>query len=249
MTLEAAVAQNLRLRACLPNWESISSDSVLLRVIRKGVQLKLKKKPKPRKARTMASQPEKLQEAIDQMAAKAVIRPLTTKETLATRFWTSVFDCPKRDSDKVRVITDLRPLNDLLGVPKFRQETWTTLLEVLESPEAQWAVRLDLVDFYHHLALHPNSARWARFRDPSGRAYQCTGLPFGLSASPYWTHRLTKPVVAAMRQAGLRLFWYVDDILLCGPSAETVTEQLALLVTNLTKLGFKINAKKSTFVP
>ena len=80
------------------------------------------------------------------MLQRGVIRRLSPQELAATRFWTPVFARPKKNSPKMRVITDLRALNALTSPPKFKQDNWGTLLAILREPEAQYAVRLDLTD-------------------------------------------------------------------------------------------------------
>ena len=49
-----------------------------------------------------------------------------------------------------------------------------------------------------------------------------TALPFRLASSPYWAHRLSKPILQWARAQKLTLVWYVDDVLILGKSAQEV---------------------------
>jgi len=116
-----------RLQARIGFWESITKDKELLRTIQKGVRLRLHGTPMPFTAHTRAADPDKLQEAMQAMLNRKVVRVLSPQEEAATRTWTPVFGVP--------VITDLRRLNERLGIPKF-QATWQSLLSLLEDPMA-----------------------------------------------------------------------------------------------------------------
>ena len=56
-----------------------------------------------------------------------------------------------------------------------------------------------------------------------GQAYAYTALPFGLSASPSCFTKVMKPVVRCLRAEGIRVVFYLDDILLLvGSEANAV---------------------------
>ena len=59
-----------------------------------------------------------LQSTIGEYLQAGAIRKLTPKEQACTRTWTPIFGLEKRDSHKIRVITDLRVLIDVakLGI-------------------------------------------------------------------------------------------------------------------------------------
>ena len=151
-----------------------------MQVIEEGVRLKLTKMPTPMSARARGD-PQQLKDLLDKMVERGVVRRLTQEEISRTQFWTPVFGVPKRDSDELRLITDLRSINKLLHTPKFKQATWASLLTVLVEPKARFAVWADLKDFYHHLGLHKESSRWTMVAQ---QGYEFIGLPFGLSSSP-----------------------------------------------------------------
>lgn len=79
--------------------------------------------------------------------------------------------------------------------------------------------------------------------------YQLRALPFGLSASPWWSHKLAAPIIRTAREAGLVLLWYVDDVLVVGNSPLHVRQSVKFLVSLLNSLGILINEEKSQLEP
>ena len=172
------------------------------------------------------------------------VRELTTTEIQKTKSWTSIFPREKKDTPKVRMITDMRPLNRCADVPKHRAERWTDVLANLENKEALWGITFDLKNWYHHLQLHPDTGRWARFKI-ANRGFQCTALPFGWALSPYWANKLSKPVRAWMHEQGWIFNWWVDDVLLLAPTKHEAERRATLFVEKLTTLGIAVNIRKS----
>ena len=69
------------------------------------------------------------------------------------------------------------------------------------------------------------------------QSIQMLGLPFGLQCSPFWAHRLYKPMLEHLRGMGFILCWYVDDILLLGETPSHVLSCLKYLLQLLAQLG------------
>ena len=75
-----------------------------------------------------------------------------------------------------------------------------------------------------------------------------TALPFGLASSPYWAHRLSKPILEWARAQKLTLVWY-NDVLILGKSAHEVKRAATLLLRKLTSLGTQLNPSKCKLTP
>jgi hypothetical protein len=86
-----------------------------------------------------------------------------------------------------------------------------------------------------------------RFKLRSGEAYEMKALPFVLSCSPYWTHRLSKVVLSGIRTnlPGVSIVWYVDDIATLRETKLQVEQMATALINFLTKLGIEVNRKKT----
>ena len=78
---------------------------------------------------------------------------------------------------------------------------------------------------------------------------QFNALPFGLQCSPYWTHKLARPLISYLRNLGVKLVWYVDDILILGTCPADVRSSLATAVRLFNDVGVQVNWTKSTPTP
>ena len=146
-------------RQSIPEWEKLGTDNVLLQVLKKGINAPLHAVPQPRAA-TKYHNEESLMTTIGEYLEAGVIRELTKEER--TRFWIPTFGREKKDSHKVRLITDLRQLNTCHQVRKHKAKTWQNVLQTVSDTKLRWGVTLDIKSYYHHLQLHPDIQRWMR---------------------------------------------------------------------------------------
>ena len=109
-------------------------------------------------------------------------------------------------------------------------------------------VKLDLKDAYFSVPVADNYRKYLRFEWAS-RLYEYTCLPFGLTSAPWIFTKLFRPVLAYLRQRGVRCLMYLDDKLLLGNSPEEVKENFDLCQKLITSLGFTINWKKTVQQP
>ena len=58
------------------------------------------------------------------LATRAMIK-LTRDEASRTKVWTQVFGRAKKESSKIRLITDLQHLNQCHQVPRHKAKLWT----------------------------------------------------------------------------------------------------------------------------
>lgn len=90
-------------------------------------------------------------------------------------------------------------------------EGLVTVWELIEAND--WMVKLDLKDAYLTVPVAEEHQRLLRF-EWQGRKYQFVCLPFGLASAPRTFTKLLKPVVAFLRERGIRLVCYLDDFLI-----------------------------------
>jgi hypothetical protein len=228
---------------CIDAWKSLGTDKVLLQVLTKGINAPLHTVPKPRAATNHHNQ-ESLMQTIGEYLAAGVIRPLTEEEEQRTRFWTPTFGREKKDSHKVRLITDLRLLNACHQVPKHKAETWQTVLQTVSNNKLRWGVTLDLKSYYHHLRLHPDMQRWMRIK-VMNTSYQIVAMPFGWALAPWWANKFSKPIKAWLNHQQWEHCWWIDDVLILGETKKQTEERATALVNKLTTLGITVNKEKS----
>ena len=86
-------------------------------------------------------------------------------------------------------------------------ETQGSVRAAIRSQE--WTVSIDIRDAYLRVPMHKAVRKYLRFV-VNKQIYQFTCLPFGLATSPREFTKLLRPVVALLRQRGVRLHVYLD---------------------------------------
>jgi hypothetical protein len=65
----------------------------------------------------------------------------------------------------------------------------------------------------------------------------------------HWISKVLKPVDALFRRNGIRCCYYIDDSLIMNQDFEKCTPETAFVASEMDKLGFTENMKKSVFQP
>ena len=241
--------QWLGVRSRIHHWEKITSDSLLLSAITHGVRAPLHSLPNPNECTTRVCQPQpEIEKTIAEYVATQAIRPLDKETEQRTKYWVPIFGREKKQevggNHKVRLITDLRDLNECQDIQSHHPQTLKQILETLRDTTLLWGLTLDLKAYYHHLALHKTTQRWMRFWYQN-QGFQIVGMPFGWTMSPFWAHRLALPVRKQLTEWGIPHSWRVDDVLILGRSQEETNLRATKLVNLLTSLGIQVNPDKS----
>jgi len=104
---------------------------------------------------------------------------------------------------------------------------------------------IDLEEAYNAVPLHPLHRHLVRTVLPCGLILEAQVMIFGLSPAPIAFTRLLLPAVHWLRQQGLRLGAYLDDIgLATRPVMSTAAEHLCLVLSLFFELGFSFKAAK-----
>ena len=111
-------------------------------------------------------------------------------------------------------------------------------------------VKLDLKDAYLIIPMAKESWNLLAFQaGPSHKLMQFRCLPFGLCTAPFAFSKTTKPITQFLRQLGIHLILYLDDLLLAAPTKEQLLVNLSTALWLFTSLGFLINIPKSITTP
>jgi hypothetical protein len=161
-------------------------------------------------------------------------------------FYSHIFTVTKKDSDKLRLVINLSPLNKLLVKNRFKMETPSTITYALQ--QGDWTISVDLTDAYLHVPMHPSAWKFIRFV-VGKRVYEFTALPFGLSPAPYVFLRVMSTISRAAHKRLLHLCLYLDDSLLKNAMRERLCQQIPVLLGLFDSLGFLRNDKKSLLIP
>ena len=141
---------------------------------------------------------------------------------------------------------NLRALNQYVRVEHFKMEGLHLVPDLLQQRD--WMVKMDLKDAYLQIPIHPDHQHLLQFIwGQKHFKFQC--LPFGLSSAPRVFTKLLKPVVGFLRQIGLRLIVYLDDMLFMHTNKDQLEAMAPLICKIFEALGLMVNTKKSLLNP
>lgn len=151
---------------------------------------------------------------------------------------------PKKNG-KLRLITDLRLLNEHLDSPHFQCEGINTASKLVKHGD--YMCKTDLKDGFFHIPIYQPHQTYLGF-EYNGTYYVWCALPFGLCCSPYFFNKCLRPIVTFLRAQGIRVVLYVDDCLIIARQSCIVDHRDFVLQT-LQELGLVINFDKSQLEP
>ncbi|XP_033996615.1 LOW QUALITY PROTEIN: uncharacterized protein LOC117490940 [Trematomus bernacchii] len=183
----------------------------------------------------------------------AELRELLLKEAISRvpqgeenqGYYSRYFLVPKKTGG-MRPILDLSVFNKVIMKRPFHMLTIRQVLECVH--QGDWFTSIDLKDAYFHVAIIPKHRKYLRFSF-QGISYQYNRLPFGYSLAPRTFSKCVETALQPLHRGGMRVLFYLDDLLLLARSREEVALQTVQLVSHLSKLGFIINWKKSCPLP
>jgi hypothetical protein len=185
-----------------------------------------------------------LVDEVTSLVSKAAVEEVPQEE--AYQGWYGHYFLVKKKSGGLRPILNLKPLNKLLQVEKFKMETLKSV--ILATQPGEWVASVDLKDAYFHVAIRESHRKYLRFA-LQGKCYQYRVLPFGLSSSPRVFTKVLAPVMAALRTEGVHIHPYLDDILIRAQSPTELRLSVTRTLAALQRTGYVINQEKSQLQP
>ena len=107
---------------------------------------------------------------------------------------------------------------------------------------------IDLKDAYFHLAIHKEHRNKLRFQW-KGKQFQYRCAPFGVTSLPRIFTKLMKNIIKVVRGWGIRIVFYLDDLLIMANSKSLVVQQTIQVIQFMMQLGLTINWKKCKLIP
>ena len=235
-----------RLRLFAHNWQKLSSDQIILNMV-KAWEIPFHSKPfqnhPPRNFSHNREQQKLISQEISNMLEKgAIVRTSYSRGQVLS----NIFLREKKEKGEFRPIINLKGVNEHIPYQKFKMESIKNLRSLLK--EGDFMVKIDLKDAYYSIPLNTNSRKFVRF-EWQGNLYEFTCLMFGLGPGPRIFTKLLKVPITLLRRLKIRIIIYIDDMLIMGASWEEILLARDSTLHLLQALGFVINWKKSVLEP
>ena len=229
----------------MENWRQVTQDQWVLETIW-GYRIPFVSEPRklqlPRQLCLSNEGKALLEVEIQEMLEKGAIQEARTK---GRGFVSNVFLVPKKEGGQ-RPVINLKKLNEYIHTEHFKMEVIHLLKDLLRKGD--WMTKVDLKDAYFMVPIRAEDRDFLKFvcRD---RCYMFNCLPFGLACAPWVFTKILKPVAAQLRELGVRMIVYIDDMLIIAETPELLRDHTAGLIYQLENLGFIISYKKCVLEP
>ena len=175
-------------------------------------------------------------EEVQELLAKQAIREA---QIFPNSFISQLFLVEKKGG-RQRPVINLKALNSFVRSEHFKMEGLHILPDIIQTGD--YMIKLDLKDAYLQIPIHQDHQHLLQFQWEE-KTYQFMCFPIGLTSAPRVFTKVLKPPLGVLRQMGIRLVVYLDDILILHQSREEL-ECLAPLICSLFEaLGLVINTK------
>ena len=132
-------------RAALDEWEPLTEDKAIIKVIKHGVDIPLVQIPRPLDL-PLRDELGTLTSVIDESIRAGAVQPLAKSKARSTKHWIPMSAVRKRDSGKSRLISQFNELNTCFPCPRVKPDSWKTVQELLQDPTLCWGATADMAN-------------------------------------------------------------------------------------------------------
>ena len=224
-------------------WQDLVTDNDFLSLLKDGVRLPLKQEP-PSIDCNNYYMPITYAAFVTSEIAELLASGAIEKCQSRPHCISPITYVPKK-GNRLRLVIDLRKLNEHIQTPSFKYEDINIVLDQIQQGDK--LISLDLRNGFQHVLVHPADRNLLGFRWQN-IWYRFCVLPFGLSCSPYFFCKILCTVSNFLREHSMWICIYMDDILLMAKPADIMQHHEMLLLT-LQRLAWKVNWDKSSLTP
>lgn len=161
--------------------------------------------------------------------------------TTSFKFNSPVWPVLKPNGD-YRFTVDYRKVNERTPLLEGTLPDIQTITNQIVAYKPKFFATIDLSDMFFAIPLHEESREWSTFTW-NNRQYRFTRLPQGYKNSPIIAHHcLTRSLPETPE--GVKLWSYVDDILIAGLDKDSVEKALKIVTGSLITKGWTIQDRK-----
>lgn len=138
------------------------------------------------------------------------------------------------------------PINCALDDTHFKMEGWREITELIEPDDFTFS--LDLEKGYSQVPLKRSMRNFFLFRF-NKKMFRYLVMPFGLGDAPRDFSYIVKRVVAIFRARGIRVVFYIDDLIFFAKSMREALRVRKFVMHTLHRLGIRVSKEKSLLQP
>ena len=233
-----------RLKKHAKFWEEMGASKFILSVIKDGYRLPFVRSPPAGRLRNQRSCDD--HEAFVNQAVKDLLECGSAVE-VKQEFTKCVSPLGVvQGASKLRLILDLRQVNNCLSKPSFKLEDIRTAAKIYRKGD--FVVTFDLKSGYHHVDIAEEHWKYLCF-EWKEKFYCFRSLPFGLSTAPHLFNKMVRVMVRYWRAMGIRCMMFFDDGSAGGESEMEGKKIAATLKDTLQRAGWVANEEKSCWEP
>lgn len=234
-----------KLQYCLDVWKNFTDDAWILQTV-SGYCIEFDYSPVQFKIPQEITFSEEEKKCVDfEISEMLNLGAIVPSEWEEDQYVSNIFIVPKPNG-RYRPIINLKYLNQFIHFEHFKQETFKTVLELIQ--ENDFFTSIDMKNAYFSVSIHPFFRKYLKFVW-DGQLYHFVCVPFGLSPAPRLFTKLLKPIFAWFRLMGIRCSYYIDDSINMNKDREVCAKNALTIKDTLESLGFTTNTKKSVLVP
>jgi hypothetical protein len=149
---------------------------------------------------------------------------------------------PKPNSEKLRLVLNLKKLNSFIPNIHFKMETVQDLKDLIL--EGDWMFKMDLKDAYLHMRVRSSFQKFLLFIW-KGNWFLFSSLIFGHKLAPLFWTKIMKVPVAFLRSLGVRCVLYIDDLIFLFQGSKAHAQACFDWILRFFQLlGFQISWEK-----
>ena len=152
-----------------------------------------------------------------------------------------VFAVKKPHSDDLRLVVDLRHINQITHCTSFRVRCVQECVDEISQHNSSIFSTLDISQAFYQISLDKGSRPLTSFTIPGKGSFMFCKLPMGLHGSPASLSRVTNFIVRDLPS----VIAYLDDLIAHSKDHVLHLDLLRQLFLRLRKYGLKLQAKKT----
>jgi len=199
-------------------------------------------------AQQMAARPSRKRRRVgdDDERVYAASIGLDVGEARRPPFVSSTLMVVKKATTEKRVCWNGVAVNKFIPTMHFKMESIATLRQMMLPGD--FACTLDFKSAYWSILVREDLRRLLNF-EWNGEFWRWRSLCFGLSLSPRIFTKIIKPAITKLREAGIRICVYLDDMVILGRSAAEAQAALVTALDMFKRLGLHMSQNKCMFIP